>query len=103
MQVIGDIFYGIADITDVKLGVGHIYVYYYDSYEFEEDNYKNYLMKYYFEYIPEIRSMLGGLTGEAREQKRNIYIKILYQIKIYLKIYFYNILILIVKVMLIVV
>lgn len=70
LQVIGDIFYGIADITDVKLGVGHIYVYYYDSYEFEEDNYKNYLMKYYFEYIPEFRSMLGGLTGEAREQKK---------------------------------
>lgn len=70
LQVIGDIFYGIADITDVKLSVGHIYVYYYDSYIYEEENYKNYLMKYYFEYIPEFRSMLGGLTGDAREEKK---------------------------------
>lgn len=70
LQLIGDIFYGIADITDVKLSVGHIYVYYYDSYIFEEDNYKNYLMNYYFEYIPEFRSMLGGLTGDARTEKK---------------------------------
>ena len=52
-QLICDIFYGIVDITNIDISLTDgIQITYYDSYVFEEDNYKNYLMKYYFEYIP---------------------------------------------------
>ena len=70
-QLICDIFYGIVDITDIDVSLsGGIKITYYDSYVFEEDNYKNYLMKYYFEYMPEYREMLNGLSGDEREEKK---------------------------------
>lgn len=67
--LVSDIFYGIADITDVDVSLTGIKVTY-RQFAFDEENYKNYLMKYYFEYIPEFRSMLGGLAGDAREEKK---------------------------------
>lgn len=70
-QLICDIFYGIVDITNIDISLTDgIQITYYDSYVFEEDNYKNYLMKYYFEYIPEYREMLNGLSGDEREEKK---------------------------------
>lgn len=67
--LVSDIFYGIADITDVDVSLTGIKVTY-RQFAFDEENYKNYLMNYYFERMPEFRSMLGGLTGDAREQKK---------------------------------
>lgn len=66
-QLIGDIFYGVLDITKVDLKAGKIY---YKTWKYDEENYKNYLMKYYFEYMPEFRNMIKGLSGEAREKRK---------------------------------
>ena len=66
-QLIGDIFYGVLDITKVDLKAGKIY---YKTWIYDEDNYKNYLMKYYFEFMPEFRSMTKGLSGEAKEERK---------------------------------
>lgn len=71
VQLISDIFYGIVDITNIDISLaGGIKITYYDSYVFEEDNYKNYLTKYYFEFMPEYREMLNGLSGDEREEKK---------------------------------
>lgn len=71
VQLICDIFYGIVDITNIDISLtGGIKISYYDSYVFEEDNYKNYLTKYYFEFIPEYREMLNGLSGDERKEKK---------------------------------
>lgn len=71
VQLICDIFYGIVDITNIDISLtGGIKITYYDSYVFEEDNYKNYLTKYYFEFIPEYREMLNGLSGDERKEKK---------------------------------
>lgn len=67
--LVSDIFYGIADITDVDVSLTGIKVTY-RQFAFDEENYKNYLMNYYFERMPEFRSMLGGLTGDARTEKK---------------------------------
>lgn len=71
VQLICDIFYGIVDITNIDISLtGGIKITYYDSYVFEEDNYKNYLTKYYFEFMPEYREMLNGLSGDERKEKK---------------------------------
>ena len=71
VQLICDIFYGIVDITNIDISLtGGIKISYYDSYVFEEDNYKNYLTKYYFEFMPEYREMLNGLSGDERKEKK---------------------------------
>lgn len=67
--LVSDIFYGIADITDVDVSLTGIKVTY-RQFAFDEENYKNYLMNYYFERMPEFRSMLGGLAGDARTEKK---------------------------------
>ena len=67
--LVSDIFYGIADITDVDVSLTGIKVTY-RQFTFDEENYKSYLMNYYFERMPEFRSMLGGLTGDARTEKK---------------------------------
>ncbi|MBO5183018.1 MAG: peptidoglycan DD-metalloendopeptidase family protein [Bacilli bacterium] len=68
-QLIGDIFYGIADITDIYLSGSSIRIKY-RTFKFDEENYKNYLINYYFEHMPEYKSMLGSLEGNARERKK---------------------------------
>lgn len=73
--LISDVFYGIVDITDIDLKIGgddgiltvNIS---YRKFTYDEDNYKKYLMNYYFEYMPEYRTMLNGLSGEERENKK---------------------------------
>lgn len=76
-QLIGDIFYGIADITDISWSFTNacIEVTYVSGYQFDEDNYKNYLMNYYFMNMPEFHSYIGGLTGDALEQKKEMLYK----------------------------
>lgn len=68
-QVIGDIFYGIVDITDVKLEASG-FVVYYKTWKFDEDNYKNYLINYYFENTPEFDAMLDGLDDTSKKIKK---------------------------------
>lgn len=73
--LISDIFYGLADITDIKIelvgddGLLTVNISY-REFEYDEDNYKNYLTKYYFEHMPEFKKMLNGLKGENREIKK---------------------------------
>lgn len=76
-QLIGDIFYGIADITDISWSFTNacIEVTYVSGYQFDEDNYKNYLMNYYFMNMPEFHSYIGGLTDDALEQKKEMLYK----------------------------
>lgn len=73
-QLIGDLFYGIVDITDISWDLG-IKVTYVSEYTLDEDNYKNYLMNYYFMNMPEFHSYIGGLTGDALEQKKEMLYK----------------------------
>lgn len=73
-QLIGDLFYGIVDITDISWDLG-IKVTYVSEYTLDEDNYKNYLMNYYFVNMPEYQSYIGGLTGDALEQKKEMLYK----------------------------
>lgn len=73
--LISDVFYGLADITNIDIELlgddGLLTVdITYREFQYDEDNYKKYLTKYYFENIPEFRSMLGGLTGDDRERKK---------------------------------
>lgn len=73
--LISDVFYGLVDITDIDLKIGgddglltvNIS---YRKFTYDEDNYKKYLMNYYFEQMPEYSSMLNGLSGGAREEKK---------------------------------
>ena len=74
-QLIGDLFYGIADITDISWTANGLKVTYISGYQFDEDNYKNYLMNYYFMYMPEFHSYIGGLTDDALEQKKEMLYK----------------------------
>lgn len=74
-QLIGDLFYGIADITDISWTATGLKVTYISGYQFDEDNYKNYLMNYYFMNMPEFHSYIGGLTGDALEQKKEMLYK----------------------------
>ena len=73
--LISDIFYGLADITKIDIDLygddGFLTVnIHYREFQYDEDNYKKYLTNYYFEYMPEFKSMLGGLTGDDRERKK---------------------------------
>ena len=73
--LISDVFYGLADITNIDIELlgddGLLTVdITYREFQYDEDNYKNYLMKYYFEYMPEFKEMLNGLSGEDREKKK---------------------------------
>lgn len=73
--LISDVFYGLADITNIDIELlgddGLLTVdITYREFQYDEDNYKKYLTNYYFENIPEFRSMLGGLTGDDRERKK---------------------------------
>ena len=74
-SLVGDLFYGIYDIVSVDRSGLKITVTYYDTYVFDEDNYKNYLMNYYFMNMPEFHSYIGGLTGDALEQKKEMLYK----------------------------
>lgn len=69
-QLFADVFYGICDITGLSWSVENGVEVTYREFEYDEDNYKNYLFNYYFEYIPEFSVMLGGLDGDARENKK---------------------------------
>lgn len=68
-QLIGDIFYGILDITDISISLNGVTIKY-KTWKYDEDNYKNYLMKYYFEHMPEFKSMIKGLSDEAKENRK---------------------------------
>ena len=68
-QLIGDIFYGILDITDISISLNGVTIKY-KTWKYDEDNYKNYLMKYYFEHMPEFKSMIKGLSDEAKEERK---------------------------------
>ena len=87
-DIIGSIFYGLASITDINFVTGEIT---YREFSFDEDNYKNYLMKYYFEYMPEYSKLLGALEGEEREEKKEtIYRNIVQNKKLFEEIYLQN-------------
>lgn len=68
-QLIGDIFYGILDITDISISLNGVTIKY-KTWKYDEDNYKNYLMKYYFEHMPEFKSMIKGLSDEDKENRK---------------------------------
>lgn len=68
-QLIGDIFYGILDITDISISLNGVTIKY-KTWKYDEDNYKNYLMKYYFEHMPEFKSMIKGLSDENKENRK---------------------------------
>lgn len=73
--LISDVFYGLADITNIDIELlgddGLLTVdITYREFQYDEDNYKKYLTKYYFESIPEFKEMLNGLSGEDRERKK---------------------------------
>lgn len=68
-QLIGDIFYGILDITDISISLNGVTIKY-KTWKYDEDNYKNYLMKYYFEHMPEFKSMIKGLSDESKENRK---------------------------------
>lgn len=68
-QLIGDIFYGILDITYISISLNGVTIKY-KTWKYDEDNYKNYLMKYYFEHMPEFKSMIKGLSDEAKENRK---------------------------------
>lgn len=73
--LISDVFYGLADITNIDIELygddGLLTVdITYREFQYDEDNYKNYLTKYYFESIPEFKEMLNGLSGEDRDRKK---------------------------------
>ena len=68
-QLIGDIFYGILNITDISISLNGVTIKY-KTWKYDEDNYKNYLMKYYFEHMPEFKSMIKGLSDEAKENRK---------------------------------
>ncbi len=73
-QLIGDIFYGIADITSIEFHIGSGFEVKYKTYKYDEDNYKNYLMDYYLENMPEFKSLLDPLVGDSRtKRKEEIY------------------------------
>ncbi len=74
-SLVGDLFYGIYDIVSVDRSGLKITVTYYDTYVFDEDNYKNYLMNYYFMNMPEFHNYIGGLTDDALEQKKEMLYK----------------------------
>lgn len=73
-QLIGDLFYGIVDITDISWDLG-IKVTYVSEYTLDEDNYKNYLMNYYFDNMPEYQSYIGGLEGDSLQEKKEMLYK----------------------------
>lgn len=68
-QLFADFFYGLKDIVSINWLKNEVT---YREYAYDEENYKNYLMDYYFEYMPEFRSMLGDLKGDKRERKKLI-------------------------------
>lgn len=73
--LISDVFYGLADITNIDIELlgddGLLTVdITYREFQYDEDNYKKYLTNYYFESIPEFKEMLNGLSGEDREKKK---------------------------------
>lgn len=70
-QLIGDIFYGIADITDVKFNAAKAtFTIEFKTFVYDEENYEKYLTDYYFEDMPEFKKMLNGYNGEARETRK---------------------------------
>lgn len=86
-QLIGDIFYGILDITDISISLNGVTIKY-KTWKYDEDNYKNYLMKYYFEHMPEFKSMIKGLSDEAKEnRKEQLYNDILSNKKLFENIF----------------
>lgn len=69
-QLLGDIFYGILDVTDIDISLSGITITY-KTWSYDEDNYEKYLKDYYFEYVPEYKSLLGSLSGDARDKKKD--------------------------------
>lgn len=69
-QLIGDIFYGIADITSISFSITDGITIYYKTWKYDEDNYKNYLMKYYFEYMPEFKDIVGSTSDIFKEERK---------------------------------
>ena len=69
-QLIGDIFYGIADITSISFSITNGITIYYKTWKYDEDNYKNYLMKYYFEYMPEFKDIVGSTSDISKEERK---------------------------------
>lgn len=83
--LIGDIFYGIADITDIDVkligGDGPLTVNItYRTYKFDEENYTNYLKGYYIPSMPEFKDIIPA-SGEARERKIDQIIREIYDNK----------------------
>ena len=68
--LISDVFFGLADITDVDIstfgddGLLTINITY-REFKYDEENYKKYLFNYYFEYMPEYKEMLKGYSDDA--------------------------------------
>ena len=80
--LISDIVFGILDVTDVDVKVfgddGFLTVNIkYKTYVFDKDNYDNYLKDYYFEHMPEYKSMLPD-DASAREKAKEDFIVDIY-------------------------
>ena len=69
-QLIGDIFYGIVDITSLSFTITDGITIYYKTWKYDEENYKNYLMKYYFEYMPEFKDIIGSTSNISKENRK---------------------------------
>lgn len=69
-QLIGDIFYGIVDITSLSFSITDGITIYYKTWKYDEENYKNYLMKYYFEYMPEFKDIIGSTSNISKENRK---------------------------------
>lgn len=72
--LISDVFYGLADITDIDIslfgedGLGVNITY--REFAYDEENYKKYLMEYYFENMPEFKNFLNQTSSNLREERK---------------------------------
>lgn len=90
LELFNSIFYGIADVTDVSLeflekdenGERKLFqiVVTVKTFEFDEENYNNYLMNYYLEHMPEFDALLPK-ESVARENKKKQIIREIYENK----------------------
>lgn len=73
--LISDAFFGLADITNVDISLfgddGLLTVNItYREFKYDEENYKKYLMNYYFEHMPEYKELIDNYEGDEREKRK---------------------------------
>jgi murein DD-endopeptidase MepM/ murein hydrolase activator NlpD/uncharacterized protein (DUF2164 family) len=73
--LISDAFFGLADITNVDISLfgddGLLTVNItYREFKYDEENYKKYLINYYFEHMPEYKELIDNYEGDEREKRK---------------------------------